>query len=188
MVDRNTKENCDIFDVIIPSVINFVIFYFIISLYNIFVNNEPIVSVPRALVSVYAVVCIYFESNGYHSVLNKIRNYRDENTDKSQINTESGAGGDIGRKLRRDSGLVQVRMSAAHLVAIAGGIAAGQVYDCAATQTPDPALSPSGLGERSVRNLRICRPKLGTQLQDETAYGVQITSTMYVTEPPLVSV
>ncbi|MET6778881.1 colicin V family bacteriocin [Klebsiella aerogenes] len=30
--------------------------------------------------------------------------------------------------------------------AITGGIAGGQVYDWAATKTPDPAMSPSGLG------------------------------------------
>lgn len=82
MVDSNKKGNCDIFDVIISGVINFAIFYFFISLYNILINNEPLLSGPRALVSVFAVVCIYFLSNGYHSMLNKIRNFRNENTDK----------------------------------------------------------------------------------------------------------
>jgi len=82
MVFRNNQRNCDIADAIISGVINFVIFYSFISLYNIFVNNEPIISVSRALVSVFAVVCIFFLSNGYYSVLNKIRNYRDENTYK----------------------------------------------------------------------------------------------------------
>lgn len=82
MVFRNKQRNCDIADAIISGVINFVIFYSFISLYNIFVNNEPIISGPRALVSVFAVVCIYFLSNGYYSVLNKIRNYKDENTYK----------------------------------------------------------------------------------------------------------
>lgn len=82
MVDRNKKGNFDIFDVIMSGVINFAIFYFFISLYNTLINNEPLLSGPRALVSVFAVVCIYFLSNGYYSVLNKIRNVRDENTDK----------------------------------------------------------------------------------------------------------
>ena len=82
MVFRNNQRNCDIADAIISGVINFVIFYSFISLYNIFVNNEPIISVSRALVSVFAVVCIFFLSNGYYSVLNKIRNYKDENTYK----------------------------------------------------------------------------------------------------------
>lgn len=82
MVFRNKQRNCDIADAIISGIINFAIFYSFISLYNIFVNNEPIISVSRALVSVFAVVCIFFLSNGYYSVLNKIRNYRDENTYK----------------------------------------------------------------------------------------------------------
>ncbi|CAD5355674.1 conserved protein of unknown function [Enterobacter cancerogenus] len=82
MVVRNKQRNCDIADAIISGVINFVIFYSFISLYNTFVNNEPIISGPRALVSVFAVVCIYFLSNGYYSVLNKIRKYKDENTYK----------------------------------------------------------------------------------------------------------
>lgn len=81
MVDRNKKGKCDIFDVIISGVINFVIFYFFISLYNIFINNEPLLSGPRALVSVFAVGCIFFLSNGYYSVLNKIRRFRNGNTD-----------------------------------------------------------------------------------------------------------
>lgn len=75
MVERNKKVTFGISDLVISGVINSVIFYFFISLYEIFINNEPIVSGPRILVSLFAVICIYFLSNGYYSALNKIRKF-----------------------------------------------------------------------------------------------------------------
>lgn len=70
MVEKNKKVSFGISNVVISGAINFVIFYFFISLYDIFINNEPIVSGPRILVSLFAVVCIYFLSNGYYSAFN----------------------------------------------------------------------------------------------------------------------
>lgn len=64
----------------------------------------------------------------------------------SQINTVSGAGGDIGREIAQGLGAGAGTYVGGTPGAIAGGIAAGQVYDWAAAHTPDPAMSPSGLG------------------------------------------
>lgn len=81
MVERDKQGNRARSDIILSGVLNFATFYFFISLYDIFINYEPAVSGPRALVSVFAVGCIYFLSNGYYSILNKIRTFRDENSD-----------------------------------------------------------------------------------------------------------
>jgi hypothetical protein len=85
MTDKKTKGTSNgkiITDVIISGFINFSILYFFFSLYNIYFNNEDLVSLPRILVSAFAVVCIYFLSNDYFSVLYKIRDMKNERTDK----------------------------------------------------------------------------------------------------------
>lgn len=69
-------------DVIISGVINFTILYFFISLYNIYFNNEDLVSIPRIMVSAFAVICIYFLSNDYFSILYKIRGIKNERANK----------------------------------------------------------------------------------------------------------
>lgn len=66
----------------------------------------------------------------------------------NQINTVAGAGGDVGREIAQGLGAGAGTYVGGTPGAIVGGIAAGQTYDWASTHTPDPSLSPSGLGER----------------------------------------
>ncbi|HBQ1806425.1 colicin V family bacteriocin [Klebsiella aerogenes] len=63
-----------------------------------------------------------------------------------QLGMVSGAGGDIGREIAQGIGAGAGTFVGGTPGAITGGIAGGQVYDWAATKTPDPAMSPSGLG------------------------------------------
>lgn len=58
----------------------------------------------------------------------------------------SGAGGDIGREIAQGIGAGAGTFLGGGPGALVGQIAGGQVYDWASTKTPDPAMSPSGLG------------------------------------------
>lgn len=69
-------------NIIISGLINTFIFYVVVSLYDFYFNNEPLISASRVLVSVFAVTCMYFMSNDYFSIFNKIRSMKHERTDK----------------------------------------------------------------------------------------------------------
>lgn len=69
-------------NIIISGLINAFIFYVLVSLYDFYFNNEPLISASRVLVSVFAVTCMYFMSNDYFSIFNKIRSMKHERTDK----------------------------------------------------------------------------------------------------------
>lgn len=64
----------------------------------------------------------------------------------SQLNTVCGAGSGIGREIAQGIGGGAGTFVGGTPGAIVGGIAGGQVYDWASAHTPNPAMSPSGLG------------------------------------------
>ncbi|WP_410529560.1 colicin V family bacteriocin (plasmid) [Serratia sp. AXJ-M] len=70
---------------------------------------------------------------------------------KELLNDQLGfvSGGDadnIGREIAQGVGIAAGSFLAGTQGGIAGGIAGGQFYDWASTHTPNPAMSPSGLG------------------------------------------
>lgn len=64
----------------------------------------------------------------------------------NELKNISGAGDDTGRDIATAIGGLAGEFVAGPPGAAVGAVAGGAVYDYASTHTPDPAMSPSGLG------------------------------------------
>ncbi|MFV3023132.1 hypothetical protein ACNI4H_00850, partial [Klebsiella aerogenes] len=66
----------------LPGAFSILSFIFCFLVVRCFVDDADILLAPRALLSVFAIGCIYFLSNAYFWLLNYIRNMKDERANK----------------------------------------------------------------------------------------------------------
>nr|BCT74033.1 hypothetical protein [Escherichia coli] len=93
---------------------------------------------------------------------------------------DSVSGGASGRDIAMAIGTLSGQFVAGGIGAAAGGVAGGAIYDYASTHKPNPAMSPSGLGEQLSKNPKGYLQKHGTMLREDCVIGVQIILVMFV--------